>query len=180
MTGRRLAKRYARALFSLTQGALAATAEELGRAATVLEEPRLALVLRSPAVDAAARVRIARQVATALGLSHDMGNLLCLLAERDRLEVLADIAGAYEELVDEALGRARALIRSATPLSVAEKNDLVELARRLTGRREVLATTEVDPELLGGVVLHIDGKVYDGSLSAQLVRLSKQMAEGRT
>jgi len=43
----------------------------------------------------------------------------------------------------------------------------------------VLATTEVDAELLGGVVLDIDGTVYDGSLRAQLVRLSKQMAEGR-
>ena len=179
MSGRRLAKRYARALFSLTRDALISTAEELGRVAAVLEEPRLKLVLRSPAVDASARLRIARQVAIALGLSPGVGNLLSLLAERDRLDVLPDIAAAYDQLVDDALGRARALIRSATPLSGAEKNDLVDLARRLTGRREVLATTEVDAELLGGVVLHIDGTVYDGSLRAQLVRLSKQMAEGR-
>ena len=61
----------------------------------------------------------------------------------------------------------------------AHAPELVELVRRLTGRREVLATTEVDPELLGGVVLDIDGTVYDGSLRAQLVRLGKQMAEGR-
>ena len=179
MSGRRLAKRYARAVFSLTRDALISTAEELGRVAAVLEEPRLKLVLRSPAVDASARLRIARQVTAALGLSSGVGNLLCLLAERDRLDVLPDIAAAYEQLVDDALGRARALIRSATPLSGAEKNDLVELSRRLTGRREVLATTEVDAELLGGVVLDIDGTVYDGSLRAQLVRLSKQMAEGR-
>ena len=141
MSGRRLAKRYARALFSLTRDALISTAEELGRVAAVLEEPRLKLVLRSPAVDASARLRIARRVAAALDLSPGVGNLLCLLAERDRLDVLSDIAATYEQLVDDALGRARALIRSATPLSGAEKNDLVDLARRLTGRREVLATT---------------------------------------
>ena len=41
------------------------------------------------------------------------------------------------------------------------------------------ATTEVDPELLGGVVLDLDGTVYDGSLKSQLLHLSKQMAEGR-
>jgi len=179
VSGRRLGKRYARALFSLTRDALGATAEELGRAATVLEEPRLALVVRSPAVDAGARVRIARQVAAALRLSRAVGNLLCLLAERDRLGILADLAAVYQEQVDEALGRARVLIRSAAPLRTAEKNDLVDLTRRLTGRHEVLATTEVDPELLGGVVLDVDGMVYDGSLKAQLVRLSKQMAEGR-
>ena len=179
MSGRRLAKRYARALFSLTREALASTADEVGRVAAVLEEPRLRLVLRSPAVDASARVRIARQVSAAVGLSAEVGNLLCLLAERDRLDLVPDIAGVYEELVDEALGRARALIRSAAALSVAEKNELLDLVRRLTGRREVFATTEVDPELLGGVVLDIDGTVYDGSLRAQLLRLSKQMAEGR-
>jgi len=178
VTGRRLAKRYARALFSLTRDALVSTAEELGRVAAVLEEPRLRLVLRSPAVDASARVRIAREVAAGLRLSRDAGNLLGLLAERDRLDILPDVAAVYERLVDDALGRARIVIRSATSLSAAEKNDLVELARHLTGRREVLAATEVDPELLGGVVLDIDGTMYDGSLRAQLARLSKQMAEG--
>jgi F0F1-type ATP synthase delta subunit len=55
---------------------------------------------------------------------------------------------------------------------------VVELARRLTGRREVLPTTEVDPELLGGVTLDIGGTVYDGSLKTQLARLTKDMAEG--
>ena len=55
MSGRRLAKRYARALYSLTRESLASTAEELGRVTGVLEEPRLRLVLRSPAVDASAR-----------------------------------------------------------------------------------------------------------------------------
>jgi len=178
VTGRRLAKRYARALFSLTQDALAVTAEELGRVAAALEEPRLKLVLRSPAVDASVRVRIARDVGAGLRLSREVRNFLGILAERDRLDILPDVAAVYERLVDDALGRARVVIRSATALSAAEKNDLVELARHLTGRREVLAATELDPELLGGVVLDVDGTMYDGSLRAQLARLSKQMAEG--
>jgi F-type H+-transporting ATPase subunit delta len=69
-------------------------------------------------------------------------------------------------------------MRSAAPLSIAEKNELVELARRLSGRREILTTTEVDPELLGGVVLDLGGTVYDGSVKTQLARLTKEMAEG--
>jgi len=178
VTGRRLAKRYGRALFSLTQDALAVTAEELGRVAAALEEPRLKLVLRSPAVDASARVRIARDVGAGLRLSREVRNFLGILAEGDRLDILPDVAAVYDRMVDDALGRARVVIRSATALNAAEKNDLVELARHLTGRREVLAATELDPELLGGVVLDIDGTMYDGSLRAQLARLSKQMAEG--
>lgn len=172
----RLARRYARALLSLTRETADATSDELARAAAALEEPRARLVLLSPVIDAAVRVRTARQLAEALRLSPMVANLIGLLAERDRLAILPDTARAYDELVDEQLGRVRAVIRSATPLSGAEKTELTELARRLTGKREVVATTEIDPDLLGGVVLDIAGTVYDGSLRAQLLHLSRQMA----
>jgi len=43
----------------------------------------------------------------------------------------------------------------------------------------VIVDTEVDPELLGGVVLDIGGTVWDGSLRTQLARMSTQMAESR-
>ena len=41
----------------------------------------------------------------------------------------------------------------------------------------MLATSEVDPELLGGVVLDVGGTVYDGSVRNQLARLGKEMAD---
>jgi F0F1-type ATP synthase delta subunit len=41
----------------------------------------------------------------------------------------------------------------------------------------VVATSEVDSELLGGVVLDVGGTVYDGSVRSQLARLGKEMAE---
>ena len=179
MTGR-LAKRYARALLGLAHedGTLEATGEELTRAVAAFEEPRLRPLVLSPVIDASARLRTAKAVAAAVGVSKKVENLLGLLAERDRLAILPDIARWYEVLVDEQLGRARAVIRSAAPLSAAERNELIALAKRLTGRREVLATTEIDPDLLGGAVLDVSGTVYDGSLKAQLARLMKDMAEG--
>jgi F-type H+-transporting ATPase subunit delta len=87
------------------------------------------------------------------------------------------VSRAYDELLDADLDRARVTIRTAAPLSAAERSALVDLARRVTRRREVLATTEVDAELLGGVVLDASGTVYDGSVRTQLARLSKEMAE---
>jgi len=105
-------------------------------------------------------------------------NLIGLLAERDRLEILADLARWYDTLLDDELGRVRVAIRSATALSAVERNELIELARRLTDRQEILAATELDSELIGGVVLDIGGTVYDGSLRTQLARLTREMAEG--
>jgi F-type H+-transporting ATPase subunit delta len=179
VTGR-LGRRYARALYELAQeaGSLEAMGEDLGRAVAAFEDPRLRTLCMSPALGRAVRVRNTREVVTALGLSPMVGNLVCLLAGRDRLGVLTDAARWYEAMLDDALGRVRVVIRSAAPLAPAQKDVVVALARRLTGRREVVSTTEVAPELLGGVILDIDGTVYDGSLRAQLVRLSKEMAEG--
>jgi F-type H+-transporting ATPase subunit delta len=175
----RVAKRYARALIELArdEDTAEASGEELARAVTVFEEPRLRPLVLSPVIEAGVRVRTAKAVASTLGLSPMVANLVGLLAERDRLTILPDIARWYEDLLDDELGRARVTLRSASPLSAAERNELVELARRLTGCREVVASAEIDPELLGGVVLDIGGRVYDGSVKSQLARLTKEMAE---
>ena len=179
MTGR-LAKRYARALLELAreEASLEPTGEELNRVAGTFDEPRLRPLVLSPAIESGARIRIAKAVVAALQLSPIVRNLIGLLAERHRLALLPDIAGWYDDLLDDEVGRARVVIRSATALSASERNELVELARRLTGREEVLAATELDAELIGGVVLDIGGTVYDGSLKTQLARLTKDMAQG--
>ena len=179
MTGR-LAKRYALAVFDLgrDEGRLEALGEELGRAVAAFEDPPVRQLLLSPLIDAGARLRTTKDILAALGLSHTVTNLVTMLAERDRLAILPEVARWYDGLLDVELGRVRVTMSSAAPLGTAEKNELVELARRLTGRREVLASIEVDPDLLGGVVLDTGGTVYDGSLRAQLVRLRKEMSEG--
>jgi F-type H+-transporting ATPase subunit delta len=176
----RLAKRYARALLELArdEGNLQPSGEELARVVAAFDEPRLRLLVLNPVIDAGARLRTAKAVAAAVGVSRTLANLIALLTQNNRLALLPEIARWYDSFLDDELGRARITIRSAAPLSVAEKNELVELARRLTRRREILAATEVDPDLLGGVVLDIGGKVYDGSLRSQLARLTKEMAEG--
>jgi F-type H+-transporting ATPase subunit delta len=90
--------------------------------------------------------------------------------------LLPQVAQAYETLVDAEVGRKRVRIRSAAPLGATEKAELTDLAKHLVGAREVLATTEVDAELLGGVILDAGGTIWDGSVRTQLARMSKDMA----
>ena len=177
MTGR-LARRYARALLALAreQGDIEGVGTELGVMATAFADPRLHAVLASPMLHASERLRVSSQVVGALGVSANVVNLLRLLAQRERLNLIPDLVRVYEELVDRELGRLRIVVRSAVALGAAEQERVLDLARRLTNQREIIAGMIVDPELLGGVMIDIRGTVYDGTIRTQLERLSREMA----
>jgi len=177
-----LGRRYARAVFGLAResNAVAAAGEELARATATFADPALAAVVLNPGIATTARRAIVGRIVDRLGLSPMVGNLLRLLADRDRLGLLPDVARAYEAFVDRELGRARVAIRTAVALGDAQRADLESLARRLTGSQQVVASVTVDPELIGGVVLDAGGVVYDGSVQTQLARLADRMAGSAT
>jgi F-type H+-transporting ATPase subunit delta len=159
---------------------VAAAGEELTGAAATFEEPALAAVVLNPGIAATARRAVVGRIVERLGLSPTVGNLVRLLADRDRLGLLPNVARAYEAFVDRELGRARVTIRSATALTDEQRTELETLARRLTGSRQVVATIAVDPDLIGGVMLDASGTVYDGSIKTQLARLAERMAGSAT
>jgi F-type H+-transporting ATPase subunit delta len=182
MRSRALAKRYARALLALAKedGDPAAIAAALERAATVLESPTVAPVVASPALDSETRLALVRGLIEGLGLPRLVGNCLCLLAERHRLGLVGDLWQTYADLLDDALGRRRVRVRSAFPLSNEQVRRVLDGVRGVVGHGEIVALLEVDPDLIGGVVVEAGGVVYDGSIRTQVNRLARQMvAAGR-
>jgi F-type H+-transporting ATPase subunit delta len=175
-----VARRYAKAVFALAQEAQALdfTGAELDRLATLAADPALAPMLANPLLSPAARRTIAQTLAEQLGLRPLTRNLLLLLADQQRLDHLAGIAAHYRRRLDDTFGRVRATIVSATALSAAQQAQLTDTLAQASGK-QVLVTARVDPALLGGVVVDMDGTVYDGSVRTQLVRLARQVAGGR-
>ena len=178
MTGS-LGRRYARALLPLAknEGRLEETSAELHVLATVFSQPRFAAIIVNPTLGMSARRELAEGVLAAARASTSVANLVRLLVSRERIMQLPDIARAYDGLLDRELGRVRVGIRAAAPLSDAVQQEIAALARRLAGK-DVLMTSGVDPELLGGVVLDVGGTVYDGSVRTRLERMSRTMAVG--
>jgi len=174
-----LGRRYATALLSIArdEARLDERGHELRTIAAVFGEPRLAAVVANPTLDDASRRDLVDRVLDAAHASPTVANLVRLLAERERLVHLPDIARAYDALVDRELGRVRVAIRSAGELPDDMQRDLTALARQLA-RKEIIVDREVDPELLGGVVLDVGGTVFDGSVRTQLERLNKTLREG--
>lgn len=172
-----VAKRYARALAGVAgeQNRLEQTAEELERTAAWLDDPDVKAAFESPSLGVTARRGLVGRLAESLDLSELSRNFLSLLGERNRLDQFRSIVLAYQALVDRSLGRVRATIRAATPLDDASVDQIRSVLEQLS-KKKVLATVIVDPSLIAGVSVEIEGRVYDGSAHTQLAHLARSMA----
>jgi len=170
--------RYAKALLSLAQEQqLAETiGAELARTAEVLADPALTKTLSLPNLSPRTRKEVVDQLVKALAPQPLLGNFLRVVAENDRLKDFPWIAKSYQRLLEQSLGRVRANIRTAAPLSDDELKALVDAFSTLT-QKTVIPTVRVDSALLGGAVVEIEGRVYDASLKTQLQRLGESLVQ---
>jgi F-type H+-transporting ATPase subunit delta len=79
--------------------------------------------------------------------------------------------------LNEAKGRVEAKVVLATPLEPKQRDQLVAALRAISGK-EVLLREEADPELIGGLVVELEGRVYDGSVRMHLDRMRQRIARG--
>jgi F-type H+-transporting ATPase subunit delta len=174
------ARRYAKALFTLAQedGRATEVREELERLGRLLAESAdLRAVLLQPLHPVAQRRAVLAAVAERLGASSLLQRFLSFLIDQRRLVDIESIEAEYRRLADAAAGITKARVRSAAPLSAAQRERLQRaLQAQLGGRIEL--TLEVDPSLVAGAVAQVGDFVFDGSLSTQLRQLRASLARG--
>ena len=178
MTSAAVARRYARALFSLakSEAALESVGTSLGVVTDALIAPNAMRVLTGPIKKERKREIIAK-VADAVGAPTPVRNFLHILVEHQRLDHLEQIRAVFDGLLDRERGITRAVIRSATDLSGDIREQIGRTFSAITGRT-VVARVDVDPSLIAGVIVEVDGRVYDGSLRTELGKIRQQMATG--
>lgn len=172
-----VAKRYARALFALDAeaGDSAAAGQELARLAHAFSQEPLRAFAEDTTLDRATRRAVVARVAEQMAIPSLLAGFLGVLAQNNRLPSLSAIAREYERLEDRRLGQIRVRVRSARPLSDDGRRRLHQALERRTGRR-VIPEVRLDADLLGGVVVEVQGQVFDGSLRAQLERLQRSLS----
>ena len=172
------ARRYAKALLDLAQAQKAQdTIEaELSQIVRAIADPAIEKVLLLPTLPLKARKDIIEQIVASAKPNPTLSSFLRVLADNDRLTILKDVYGAYQARLERMSGKVRAQIRSAATLTAKEQRSLVDAFSRRTGKT-VIPTVTVDPTLLSGIVVEIEGKVYDASLQAQLRRMGDALAQ---
>ena len=103
-------------------------------------------------------------------------NFLLVLNDHQRLDTLRAIYASAQELFDERSGRVRVLVTSAAPLPDDQRERLRQQLQAVY-RKEPILSTQVDPALLGGLVVRVGDWLYDGSVRSRLETIRKQLIE---
>ena len=171
-----IARPYAAAAFSYAKakGQLAQWSDMLALLVSVYQDAQMQEVLHNPQLT---KDDIQR---TLLAVSADQiddaaRNLLVLLVENNRLNVLPAIHDLFEELKANYENEVDAQIESAFPLS---EDQVRVLVRRLEARteRKVRASVSVVPELIGGVRVQVGDELWDASVRGQLDTLASALS----
>src|SRR5215831_19089742 len=102
---------------------------------------------------------------------------LLLLVEKDRLRQLDSICMQYARMADEELHRIVAQVTTAVTLDTEQRQAVTQKLAAAT-QKNVLLETQVDPAILGGLVVRINNVIVDGSLRGQLARIQQALREG--
>ena len=174
-----LSRRYAKALFQLAQESQQeeVISRELEQFYAAYRNSELQEVLTNPAIDADKRNNILLRVTETQQLSALTIRFLAILLARNRLKYLPEIVSCYRRLLNEARGRVEAKAVGASPLEPAMVDRLRRVLQGIAGK-EVVLQQETDPSLIGGVLVELEGKVYDGSVRTQLEKMKQRIVRG--
>ncbi|MCP4504025.1 MAG: ATP synthase F1 subunit delta [Deltaproteobacteria bacterium] len=121
------------------------------------------------------RLSILEDIAKENGFQSATRVMIRLLVSKERVPYLQSIATAFRTEVDVHLGRVRATITAAKKLDDNALKDVVNVLGKRTGKT-VLADVNVDEDVISGISAQIGGLVFDGTLRAQLDRLSQNLS----
>ncbi len=169
-------KDYAEALFTLAKDTDTAASffDALNTVDTALSEhPDYVAVLASPAIPKRERTALIQTAFDGV-VPTEVLHFVQLICQNGDIRSLHDCCEVFEHLVAEAQRRSHALVTSATPLSEEEKEQLQRRLQEISGRI-ISLTCAVDPALIGGLTVEMDGKVFDGSVKHRLQDMKEVM-----
>lgn len=139
----------------------------------VVDAPQLAAFFGNPSIKDAEREGVLTR-ALLPQVSPLVGSFLRLLLSKGKLGQLAEIAGAFQSLMDVRQGKVNVEVTVTKPLGPQE----LELVRQRIStaiRKEAVIKQNVDDSILGGIIIRVGDKLIDGSVKSQLKTIEKKL-----
>ena len=148
--------------------------DELSEIVEKINTKDLVLALSHPNIRRNQRKAIIDQVLSKCAYEKDFSNFVRLVVERGRISYFPKIVSCFTELRDETDGRVRGVVYVASALTASQRERLRAKIQSKLGR-EVVLEERIEPEVIGGFRVEIDGHVYDSSVQRHLERLRESM-----
>ena len=148
---------------------------QLGELAALFgQNDALRKALLNPAVPVPRKRAAVDEIAAKARVLPIVGRTLALLADRDRLALLGDLAEAFRQRLMDLRNVVRAEVTTSEPLSAERVSAIKDGLAAATGRT-VDITTKVDPSILGGMVARVGSTVFDASVTSHLQRIRQRL-----
>jgi F-type H+-transporting ATPase subunit delta len=172
-----LAGRYALALFELARDEKKLEAVGAGLAGVrqaLAESDEFRALTTSPLISRGEAAKAVAAAARAMNLDPLSANFLGVLAKNGRLGQLGAVIRAFDMLAARHRGEIKAEVTSAHPL---DDDQVAALRANLKSRmgRDIAVDMNVDPAILGGLVVQIGSQMIDGSIRTKLDTLAQAM-----
>ncbi len=169
-------REYAEALFELAVQANVTQETSEGVETVIsalMQMPEYRALLASPAISKEERLA-ALDTAFRGKIPDILLAILRMMVSRGHVSALSGMARDYEELARGYRGESMAVVTSAVPLKEAETVALREkLEKKLA--RKITLQCQVNPDLIGGIRVEVDGRVIDGSIRNKLDEIKEVM-----
>ncbi len=173
----RISQGYSQALLSIaaSEGLVDQVEEELTALRDVFSaDNRLQSFLDNPKVTPEGK-RDAISELLGKQVSRVTAAQISLAIEQERGSLLPDIMDHYFKLTAESRKKLTAKVITAVPLSDTASRNIESTLSELVGE-PVFLKVSVDPEILGGITVHLAGRIIDGSLKSRLNRLREGLS----
>jgi F-type H+-transporting ATPase subunit delta len=173
-----LAKRYAAALLKMTDAE--GSTDEAEQLLAALKEAYLSHkafrgLLSQPRIPRAVKKGMLRRIFEGKAKKSFL-DFLELLVDKNRQDLIPDVADTFDVLSDASRGVVRVQVRSWRPLTDAQRAGL-HAGIQGFAKRKVILEEKVDPAVQGGILCYAGDRVIDGSVAYRLKSIGEKFKE---
>ena len=176
-----VASRYAQALFEIAR--LTHKDEEIEAELDAFSEalkksPELEIFFKNPQLDLQQKKSFLMRIYQKRNheIYEILLNFFMVLFEKQRFYLIHEIAVSFKRIADEAQGQGVAEIKTATTLDTHSEAVIVSRLEKIAGYK-ITVKKELDPSIIGGVVVKIKNKIWDGSVRHKIDLLTKELTK---
>ncbi|KAI1781029.1 putative oligomycin sensitivity conferring protein [Hypoxylon cercidicola] len=148
-----------------------------------VKDPKLASILSTPTLSESDKSGIIAELVKntgAAGSNETVKNFLATLAENNRLGILPGVCEKFSEIIRASRGEVELIITSAQQLdnrTLSRVETAVSKSPYVGAGKKLKVTNQVNPDILGGLVVEIGDRTIDLSVSSKLAKMNKLLTD---